>query len=148
MLTPEQILEDIRAKLDHPATVRELMQKLGLPREQRVGLRRGLATLVGAGALIKVRGNRYGLPARMRLVTGRAHVHPRGFGFVKPEHPVDGLAGDLYIAASSRASRAARRPTGPRDGSSAFSSGSPSVSSAATTSTRQGSPTCSRSTGG
>ena len=101
MLTPEQILEDIRAKLDHPATVRELMQKLGLPREQRVGLRRGLATLVGAGALIKVRGNRYGLPARMRLVTGRAHVHPRGFGFVKPEHPVDGLAGDLYIAGAN-----------------------------------------------
>ncbi len=101
MLTPERILEDIRATLDHPATVREIMQKLGLPREQRVSLRRRLATLVGAGELIKVRGNRYGLPARMRLVTGRAHVHPRGFGFVKPDHPVDGLAGDLYIAGTN-----------------------------------------------
>ncbi len=101
MLTPERVLEDIRAKLDHPATLRELMQKLGLPREQRVSLRRRLATLVAAGALIKVRGNRYGLPGRMRLVTGRAHVHPRGFGFVKPDHPVDGLAGDLYIAGAN-----------------------------------------------
>ena len=101
MPTPEQILEDIRARLDHPASVRELLQKLGLPREQRVTLRRRLAALVDAGALIKVRGNRYGLPARMRLVTGRAHVHPRGFGFVKPDHPVDGLAGDLYIAGAN-----------------------------------------------
>ena len=98
MLTPEQILDDLRAKLDHPATVRELLQKLGLPREQRVSLRRRLATLVDAGALIKVRGNRYGLPARLRLVTGRLDVHPRGFGFVKPDQPVDGVAGDLYIA--------------------------------------------------
>ena len=34
----------------------------------------------------------------MRLVTGRLQVNPRGFGFVTPERPVSGLAGDLYIA--------------------------------------------------
>ena len=101
MLTAEEVLEVVRTKLDHPATIRELMQRMRLPREQRVTLRRRLASLVDSGALIKVRGNRYGLPDRMRLVTGRIQVHPRGFGFVTPDHPVDGVSGDLYIAGAN-----------------------------------------------
>ena len=101
MLKAEEILEVIRTKLDHPSTIRELMQRMRLPREQRVTLRRRLATLVDSGALIKVRGNRYGLPDRMRLVTGRIQVHPRGFGFVTPDHAVEGVAGDLYIAGTN-----------------------------------------------
>jgi ribonuclease R len=98
MLTAEQILVAIKLKVDHPATVRELMQRLKLTQDQRVTLRRRLATLVDSGALIKVRGNRYGLPDRMQLVTGRMIVNPRGFGFVTPDERVKGLDGDLYIA--------------------------------------------------
>ena len=97
-MTPEDILEAIRSKVDHPSTIGELMQRLRLPREQRASLRRRLATLVESGALIRVRGRRYGLPDRMRLVTGRVHVNPRGFGFVTPDHPIEGVTGDLYIA--------------------------------------------------
>ena len=101
MLTAEQVLEAIRAKVDHPATVKELMQRLQLPREQRVTLRRRLATLVESGELIRVRGNRYGLPDRMHLVTGRVQVNPRGFGFVTPDQQVEGMDGDLYIAGAN-----------------------------------------------
>ena len=101
MLTAEQILDAIKSKVDHPATVRELTRRLQLPREQHVTLRRRLATLVDSGELIKVRGNRYGLPDRMRLVTGRVHVNPRGFGFVTPDRPVAGVDGDLYVAGAN-----------------------------------------------
>ena len=101
MLSPEEMREAIRTKLEHPATVRELMQRLGVAREQRVGFRRRLDTLVEAGDLIKIRGNRYGVPDRMHLVTGRVEVNPRGFGFVTPDHPVDGVVGDLYIAGAN-----------------------------------------------
>ena len=101
MLTADQVLDAIKSKVDHPATVRELLQRLKLPREQRVTLRRRLSTLVESGALIKVRGNRYGLPDRMQLVTGQVIVNPRGFGFVTPDHPVAGLDGDLYIAGAN-----------------------------------------------
>ena len=101
MLTPEDILEAIRSKVDHPSTLRELMQRLRLPGEQRASLRRRLATLVESGALIQVRGRRYGLPDRMRLVTGHVHVNPRGFGFVTPDHPIEGVTGDLYIAGAN-----------------------------------------------
>ena len=100
MLSSEELLARIRADVDHPATLRELMRQLRLPRERRADMRRRLAALVERGALVRTRGNRYGPPERMRLVTGRLQVNPRGFGFVTPEHPVDGVAGDLYIAAA------------------------------------------------
>ena len=101
MQSPESILSAIRAKLDHPATLAELMKRLRVSREQRVSFRRRLETLVEMGALIKIRGNRYGLPDRMRLVTGRVQVNPRGFGFVTPDREIEGLTGDLYIAGTN-----------------------------------------------
>ena len=100
-LTAEQVLATIREKVDHPATVRELLQRLRLPREQRAILRRRLSALVESGALIKVRGNRYGLPDRMRLVTGHLQVNPRGFGFITPDEPIANVDGDLFIAGTN-----------------------------------------------
>ncbi len=101
MRSAAELLDAIRTKVDHPASVRELMQRLQVPRDERVSFRRWLARLVKAGTLIKIRGNRYGLPDRMRLVTGCVHMHPRGFGFVTPEHPVEDVTGDLYIAGAN-----------------------------------------------
>jgi len=101
MLSPDELLDAIRRTVNHPATVRDLMERLGWPPGRRAMLRRRLAALVERGDLIRIRGHRYGLPDRMHLVTGRVHVHPRGFGFVAPDHPVDGVAGDVYIAGTN-----------------------------------------------
>lgn len=101
MLTPDELLDAIGRTMDRPVTVRDLMEHLGWPRGRRATLRRRLAVLVERGDLIRIRGHRYGLPDRMHLVTGRVHVNPRGFGFVTPDHPVDGLAGDVYIAGTN-----------------------------------------------
>ena len=101
MLTPDELLETLRREVDHPATVRDLMERLGWPSSQRATLRRRLAALVERGDLIRIRGHRYGLPDRMNMVTGRVHVHPRGFGFVTPDHPAEGIAGDVYIAGTN-----------------------------------------------
>ena len=98
MLKADLVLAALRNKVDHPATVRELLQRLQLPREQHGTLRRRLRALVESGVLIKVRGNRYGLSDRMRLVRGRVQVNPKGFGFVTPDEPVVNLDGDLYVA--------------------------------------------------
>ena len=71
MLNHEQLLKLIRDKLDHPATPREMLQRLKLPREQRPTFKKLLADLVESGALVETRGNRFGLPDRMNLVVGR-----------------------------------------------------------------------------
>ena len=101
MLTPDELLAAIEAKIGHPATVHEILRGLKLPGSQRATLRRRLAKLVERGELIKIRGNRYGLPERMHLLTGRVQVHPKGFGFVKAEDSSNETEKDLYIAGSN-----------------------------------------------
>ncbi len=98
MYSDKKVLKEIRVKLDHPATISELMELVRVPRQQRVQFRKHLESLVDQGALIKIRGSRYGVPERMRLITGRLQVNPRGFGFVAPDHAIEGVTGDLYIA--------------------------------------------------
>lgn len=101
MLTPEELLAAIEAKIGHPATVHEILKGLKLPGSQRATLRRRLAKLVERGELIKIRGQRYGLPERMHLLTGRVQVHPKGFGFVTSEDSSNEAERDLYIAGSN-----------------------------------------------
>jgi ribonuclease R len=96
----EDLLKQIRDKIDHPATTRELLKVLRIPREARASFKRQLNGLVSSGALVQIRGNRYGLPDRMNLVVGRVQMHPRGFGFVIPEQQEDNR-GDIYIAGSN-----------------------------------------------
>jgi ribonuclease R len=101
MLNDEQLVRQIRDRLDHPATVKELLGALEIPREERASFKRRLRSLVAAGALVEIRGQRYGLPDRMNLVVGRVSTNPRGFGFVDAEAPVDGAPASIYIAGSN-----------------------------------------------
>ena len=101
MLNGEQLLAAIRDKIGHPATARELLQRLKIPREQRTAVKRLLKGLVQDGHLIQTRGSRFGLPDRMNLVVGRVQTHPRGFGFVIPDRPLEGASGDIFIAGAN-----------------------------------------------
>src|SRR5918993_1270382 len=101
MLNHEQLLALIREKVTHPATPKELQQRLKIPREQRATFKRLLKDLVARGALLETRGNRFGLADMMDVVVGRIVTHPRGFGFVASDRPIEGLKGDLYIAGSN-----------------------------------------------
>jgi ribonuclease R len=96
-MTNDDVLQQIRDKVDHPATVKELLQVLRIPREARATFKRTLARLVDAGQLIEIRGERYGLPDRMNLVVGRVSVNPRGFGFVDAERPSDDGPTSIFI---------------------------------------------------
>ena len=88
----------MRSQVPHPATPRELQRVLKIPREDRAAFKRNLRSLLSDGALVEIKGNRYGLPDRMDLVVGKFDGHPSGFGFVIPERPIEGLKRDIYIA--------------------------------------------------
>ena len=96
MLSREQVLRQIRENVHHPATSRELLQILRVPRTERPTFRRLLKALVADGDLLQIRGNRFGLADRMDVVVGRLQMHQAGYGFVVPDAERDG--GDLYIA--------------------------------------------------
>src|SRR5258708_17480863 len=101
MLNSEQLLAAMRDKIEHPVTARELVQRLRIPRDQRATVKRLLQKLVEAGHLVQTRGNHFGLPDRMNLVVGQVQTHPRGFGFVVPDKPLEGVSGDIFIAGAN-----------------------------------------------
>ena len=97
--THKQLIELIRTRSGKPMMVRELMRLLKLKSEDRHELKRTLNELVMSGDIVKTRGNRYGLPEKMDLETGRFQAHPAGYGFVIPEKKG---RSDIYISARSR----------------------------------------------
>jgi ribonuclease R len=102
MFTRDQTLGRLRATLDHPATARELIQRLAIPKEHRTAFRRHLKALAATGSLVEVRGHRYDLPGRADRVVGRLRTSPGGFGFVMPEAEGAG-PGDIYVPPSGLA---------------------------------------------
>jgi ribonuclease R len=101
MVSEEQILRRIRERVDHPATLKELVKLLRIPADGRATFRRRLRGLVAAGSLVEIRGQRFGLPDRMNLIVGRVSTNPRGFAFVDPEPPQDGGPTGIYIAGNN-----------------------------------------------
>lgn len=87
-----------------PLYLREILHLGHFSREQRVEVRKGVADLVRKGTLVLLKENRYGLAGLMDLVNGHLHVHPDGFGFVRPEAedkpdifiPAHGLNGAVH----------------------------------------------------
>ncbi len=100
MLSREQIVQSLRDKVTHPATPRELIRILKVPREERATFRRLLKALVSTGELVQTKGERVGLPEKMDLVVGRLQTHASGFGFVVPDKS-DGDAPDVYVSAGN-----------------------------------------------
>jgi ribonuclease R len=99
MRSRDQLLRELRERVHHPATARELVRVLDIPREEQTAFKRQLKSLVSDGALVVVRGTRYGLADRMDLLVGRLETHPSGYGFVIPERHPENVKGDVYVAA-------------------------------------------------
>ena len=100
MLSREQIVKLLREKVTHPATSRELIRILKVPREEHATFRRLLKALVSTGELIETKGGRVGLPDKMDLVVGRLTLHSAGYGFVVPDK-AGGDAPDVYVSAAN-----------------------------------------------
>jgi ribonuclease R len=100
MPSRDDILKLIKDKVHHPATARDLAQILRVPRDERVAFKRQLKSLVADGALLQIRGNRYGLADKMDLVVGRLQTNPSGFGFVVPDGEAE-RKNDIYIASQN-----------------------------------------------
>jgi ribonuclease R len=98
MFSRDQVLALMRERVHHPAGMRELLQILKVPREERASFKRHINALVSSGDLIQIRGQRFGLPEKMDLYVGRLQTHAGGYGFVTPERPLESGAGDIYIS--------------------------------------------------
>ena len=82
-------------------TVKELLQTLRIAPDARASFKRQLRSLVASGALVEIRGHRFGVPDRMNLVVGRVSTNPRGFAFVDPETVAEGGPASIFVAGNS-----------------------------------------------
>lgn len=92
-ITNQEILKFMRESVYRPLTMKELIKSFNIPLEERSSFRRLIRGLTSDGEIIKIKGDRFGLPEKMNLVTGVVQGHPDGYGFVIPE---DG-GEDLFI---------------------------------------------------
>src|SRR5438552_15026750 len=102
MFSRDQVLALMRDRVHHPAAMRELLQVLKVPRDERTSFKRHIKSLVASGDLIHIRGHRFGLPEKMDLYVGRLQTNPAGYGFVTPERALD-AGGDIYIGSQHMA---------------------------------------------
>ncbi len=89
-------LHHILLQADHPLLFKELMHLLKTSKSNQGELKRRLRKRVKKGEIVRVGGNRYGLPEKMDLVIGRFKGHREGYGFVIPDDPGES---DIYIGA-------------------------------------------------
>src|SRR5258708_14618316 len=97
MFSRDHVLALMRERVHHPASMRELLQVLKVPKDDQTSFKRHVKSLVSSGELIQIRGNRFGLPEKMDLYVGRLQTNPAGYGFVTPERPLEPSGGDIYI---------------------------------------------------
>src|SRR3989304_235178 len=83
--TKQSFLQFMQDKAYRPLSFKELTRQMQISKEQRDLFKKLLKDLVKDGHVIKIRGERYGVPAKMNLVSGDLTCHPKGFGFVMPE---------------------------------------------------------------
>src|SRR5213594_4268645 len=94
----EQVLALLERKDYRPLNNIDIARELGLTGTQRNALRRTLRELERGGTIVRIRKNRYVLPAEADLVTGKLSIHQAGYGFLIPETPGQS---DVFIAAEN-----------------------------------------------
>ncbi len=95
----DRVLEQLERD-GKPVSIRDLIRRLRLPPAERAELTPSLRRMLESGEIVKIRGTRIGLPARMDLVVGRLTCNPGGFGFVVPERARPGDKDkDVYVSA-------------------------------------------------
>src|SRR5439155_18663076 len=94
----EQVLALLDRKGYRPLNKIDIARELGLTGTQRNAVRKMLRELERAGAIARIRKNRYILPVKADLVAGKLSIHQVGYGFVVPEAPGEP---DVFIAAEN-----------------------------------------------
>ena len=101
-MTDAAILDHI-ARLPHArATFKQLVRELGARGAERSELESALERLAERGQLVEVKSSHFVVTRLSReYATGRLNMHRDGYGFLIPDHAIEGLQGDIYIPRDS-----------------------------------------------
>ncbi len=80
----DDILSIMRGEDYSPLTIQQLCDKLKLPRKRLPRVRKAVEALVRHGDIAKVKGDRFGLPADLDLISGIIDFRQTGWAFLTP----------------------------------------------------------------
>jgi len=81
----ELILRYLGRRSTRPLLARELTSALRIPKEERRKFSRILSSLVQTGDIIRIKGQRYALPSKIQLITGKLKINTEGVGILIPD---------------------------------------------------------------
>src|SRR6266700_79097 len=99
----EAALLDHISRLPHgKANPKQLIRALGTRISNRQELETLLARLIARGDLIETRSGHFvATRGNREFAVGRLSMHRDGYGFLIPDSPIEGIAGDIYIPSDS-----------------------------------------------
>ena len=102
----ETALLDHISRLPHgKANLKQLMRELGARISNRQELETMLARLIARGDLIETRSGHFvATRGNREFAVGRLSMHRDGYGFLIPDRPIEGIAGDIYIPSDAAGS--------------------------------------------
>jgi ribonuclease R len=101
-MTDAALLEHM-CRLPHArANFKQLARELGAKGVERTALETALERLAARGEVIELRSGHFAVTARSReFAVGRLNMHRDGYGFLIPDQPAPGVAGDIFIPPES-----------------------------------------------
>ena len=100
----ESVLEYVSRQPHGRTGFRTLARHFGVRGEERRALQLSLRQLVSEGRLVEFRRGNYAVPGpSSEYVSGLVILHRDGYGFVVPDHPLDGVERDIYVSRTSLA---------------------------------------------
>src|SRR6266567_5015408 len=101
-MTDSALLDHIAKQPNGRTGLKHLFKELRVKGEDRAAIEAALDRLTARGELIELSNLHYAATSRSReYVTGRVSIHRDGYGFLIPDHPIPGVAGDLYLSRES-----------------------------------------------
>ncbi len=94
----ERIVAFMRDSAYKPLLFKELALVLDVPADDMELFQQVIEELEEEGRIFRTHANRYGIPSRLNLVSGRIQGHERGYAFVIPD---DEMLEDVFIPADS-----------------------------------------------
>src|SRR5580658_2482579 len=101
-MTDSALLAHIAKQPNGKTGLKHLFKELRIKGEDRQVIETALDRLAARGDLVELSNAHYVATSRSReFIPGRVSIHRDGYGFLIPDRPVPGAAGDLYIGRES-----------------------------------------------
>ena len=94
----ETLLSFMREEAYRPMDIQELVSVFDINPDEYKSFKKVLKTMEKEGLIIRTKKDKFGVPERLGLISGKLEVHSKGYGFLIPENEGEK---DVFIPSSS-----------------------------------------------